>query len=297
MLGVLAVATACTVSPTFQTGYEPPAAIHRTDPLRGALAVKPFLDERPPRYYSSPHRQWMLYIPFLPYVSLEYERVDETVDRISDRIERLNEAAAERPPPPKGPSKRRRHTGSVAAGEPIAPPLDAYAYPSSFAEAVAEDLAASGLFEEVNFRSDGEATGERWLLEGRLRESRLQIWITSYGLGYWGTAFWYLAIPAAKKEARTVLDLQLTDRERGEVVWEHQLQGRVTRLFTAYSPTLTYGPRTGFEYGMFLAPRDAGVPQSSLFSWNFAALRDGMAAAREDLASTLAGLSPATPAP
>lgn len=69
-------------------------------------------------------------VPLLPWVSLPYERIDESVRKISTPIE--------------------RHGRGMTLGADVepAPDYEQYTYPASFARAIAEDLAASGLFEE-----------------------------------------------------------------------------------------------------------------------------------------------------
>ena len=261
--------TGCQLTPNFNTGYELEKGLLREQPVRGSLAVRPFEEARPARYYSSTHRIWLTYVPLIPYVSLPYERLDESVAIISDEI-----------------AERGRGV-SFGAAQPVAPPLEEYAYPRSFARAVADDLAASGLFEEVRY-VEGDASGHRWVLEGVLRETPLETAASSYGLGAAGVLLWFLPIPMTKTTASAAVDLVLRDQESGEAVWQHTLASEISRLTSLYtSSAMIYGRGGAFSFQVVPPPDDAGVDRRSLFGWHFGALRQAMLAARPDLARAL----------
>src|SRR5262245_8818696 len=268
-LAVVAAVAGCQLTPNFNTGYEIEKGLLREHPVRGSLAVRTFEEARPARYYSSTHRIWLTYVPLLPYVSLPYERLDESVARISDEI-----------------AERGRGI-SFGAAQPVAPPLEEYSYPRSFARAVADDLAASGLFEAVLY-VDGDASGHRWLLEGVLRETPLETDASSFGLGAPGVLLWLLPIPMMKTKASAAVNLVLRDQESGDVVWQHTLASEISRLTSLYtSSALIYGRGGAFSFQVVPPPDGAGVDRRSLFGWHFGALRQAMLAARADLARAL----------
>lgn len=260
----------CQLTPNFKMGYELEKGLLRAQPVAGSLAVRQLREERPPRYYSSPHRVWMTYIPILPYVSLPYERLDESVQVISDAIAEHGRGA------------------TFGAAQPVAPPFDEYAYPASFARTIADDLAAAGLFESVHYVGEGDVSGHRYVLEGVLRETPLQWSATSYCLGAAGVLLWILPIPMSKTSASAALDLTLTDQQSRRVVWKHGLQSEISRLTTLYtSSAILYGRAGPFAFQVVPPPADAGVDRRSLFGWHFGALRRAMLEARADLAAAL----------
>jgi len=258
------LASGC-VTPTFTTGYRPgPQLVPSRQ--RGTLAVQQFTEARPPREYSTQGKMFMTYIPLLPWVSLPFERFDEDVALMSDEIK------------------------SAGARRPIAPPLREFEYPVSIPRAIAEDLAASGLFQDVRYVGGGPTTDYRFVLSGAVQASPLVETATSYGLGFAGVLLWPLALPMQKQTAAVTVALTLTDTTSGAVIWTDTLHSEVSRIATMYSTTLDYGNGGIFTFSMLPLPSDApGVDRNSLFSWHFAALRQAMEVDKPKLAAALAG--------
>lgn len=261
--------TACQLTPTFTTGYDLPGSVAARS-LDRSLAVVPFEEERPPRLYGLAGRLFMTYIPLLPYVSIPFERLDESVRIQSKAIE----------------SGGRGMTAGAAQG--VAPPFEEYTYPRSFARAIADDLNTSGLFREVAFVEEDAVAGFDYVLRGAVRESPLRETATSFGLGMAGVLLWFLPIPMQKTSAAVAVDLTLTDAGSGETVWTRELESDISRFGTMYTSAMVYGRGGAMSFNLMPPPADAGVDRHSLFSWHFAALRRGMSDARSDLAAALA---------
>ncbi len=262
---VLAVLTAgCATQPTFTTGYRVERALLRPTPLRGGLAVRRFEEARPPRLYTTNGRMFLVYVPVIPYVALPYERLDETIPIQTDYIR----------------TEKPSETN-------LAPPFEQYAYVDSMPRAIAEDLAGSGLFDDVRFVGDGPTQASRYVLSGSLRATPIEQDGTSYGLGFVGVYFWLLPIPLGKMWAASEADLTLTDSTDGTVVWHHTVRGEVSRVLMLYTARgMRYGPHL-MSMDMVYVPSDAQVDRDSIFAWNFEALRRGMQEAKTDLAHTL----------
>jgi hypothetical protein len=259
----------CQLTPTFTTGYWYDRAALRPAPVAGALAVRRFEEERPPRKYSTAGRIFLTYVPLLPYVTQPFERLEESVRMISEEI-------------------RVGGRGMTLGANPgVAPEYDGYVYTASMARAIAEDLGASGLFTEVVYVGDEPPGVRRFELRGALRESPIERYTTSYGLGMAGVLLWILPVPIGKTTSEVAVDLTLTDRNSGAVLWQHTLDGRVSALFTMYNRALVYGRAGGFSFQLHRPPGDAQVDRQSLFGWHFEALRRAMAAAKPDLARAL----------
>lgn len=260
----------CQLTPTFSAGYEPDPDRVRSTPLAGTLVVEPFSEEREPRYYNTTGRMFLTYVPFIPSVTLRFERLEESVRIQSEAIEAGGRGM------------------TLGATQNAAPPFDRYYYPNSFARAVADDLAATGLFERVEYGPASEAARADLVLRGTLRQTPLRTSITSFGLGAAGVLLWLLPIPIAKTTAGVDLVLTLTDNESGDVVWEKQLSSEIHRYFTLYtSSAMVYGRGGGFSFNLVPPPSEAKVDRRSLFSWHFEALRRAMLESKAELADLL----------
>lgn len=263
------LATACQLTPTFTTGYR----VDRTAasaPSHRTLAVEPFSEEREPRYYSTQGRLFLTYVPLIPYVTIRFERLEESVRIQSDAI-----AAG-------GAGLTR------GADQPVAPPFESYYYPNSFPRAIGEDLAATGLFEKVEYLPEAEAKSADFVLRGALKSTPLRTSTTSYCLGVAGVLLWLLPVPMAKTTAEVSLDLSLTDNASGNVVWQKHVSGELHRYFTLYtSSAMVYGRGGAFSFNLVPPPSDAEVDPRSLFSWHFEALRRAMLESKTDLAAAL----------
>jgi hypothetical protein len=270
-LVVLALlAAGCPPPATLSTGYRVDRAALRPSPHPGRLAVRTLADARPPRVYTTNGHMFLTYVPLLPYVSAEFERMDETV--------RINADAM----------SARGQTRNALVAVPAPRPYEDYTYPASFARAIADDLAASGIFEDVQFVGDGAADGFAYELGGTLVETPMYQTLTSYCLGAPGVLLWLLPVPMQKTSTFVSADLALTDRATGAVVWKQRVHGGVSRITTIYnSQGIVYGPNA-LSYSHVYPPADAGVDRTSVFGWHFAALRSAMARAKPDIAGAVA---------
>lgn len=266
---VLVFLSACQLTPTFTTGYQLPERLS-VQTLDRSLAVVPFEEARPPRLYTTAGRLFLTYVPLLPYVSSPFERLDESVKKQSDSI-----AAGGR-------------GITMGAAQGVAPPFEEYNYPRSFARAIADDLAASGLFRDVRFVEADSTSGFDYILSGSVRESPLRSTATSFGLGMAGVLLWFIPVPMQKTSASVTVDLTLTDAQDGRAIWTRTLESDVSRYATMYHSAMIYGRGGAFSFNLLPPPSDAKVDRHSLFSWHFEALRRGMLEARTDLAAALA---------
>jgi hypothetical protein len=265
----LLLGTACQLTATFTTGYQLPGRISEQS-LGRSVAVVPFEEARPPRLYTTSGRLFLTYVPLLPWVTLPFERLDESVEKQSESIEKGGRGI------------------TAGAAQSVAPPFEEYSYPRSFPRAIADDLNASGLFREVRFVEADATGGFDYVLRGVVRESPLRNSATSFGLGMAGVLLWIIPVPMQKTSASVVVDLELTEVASGEVVWRRSLDSDVARYATMYSSAIVYGRGGAFSFNLLPPPSDAKVDRHSLFSWHFEALRRGMLDARTDLAAALA---------
>jgi hypothetical protein len=275
-LGAL-LASACQITPNFETGYRSDPTRLRSEPPRGALAVERFEDARPARKYTMAGKLFLLYIPLVPYATLEFERVDESVRIQSESIEKWGPgmtAGAEQNP-----------AGDFAD----------YEYPASFPRAIAADLAETGLFTSSRYGEPDASGGDRYVLEGKLRETLLDTSATSFMLGMFGLTFWLLPVPVAKTSADVQVDLRLVDRPAGKEVWRGTVRGDLSRYFTLYTSGMVYGRAGGYSFTVVPPPSDAQVNPHSLFSWHFEALRRAMLAARPEIAAALTQYEASSP--
>jgi hypothetical protein len=269
LFALLLLASGCQLTATFTTGYEMPGRVAERS-LDRSVAVVPFEEARPPRLYTTSGRMFLTYVPLLPWVTLPFERLDESVRKQSESIERGGRGI------------------TAGATQSVAPPFEEYTYPRSFARTIADDLQASGVFREVRFVEDEGASGFDYVLRGVVRESPLRNSTTSFGLGMAGVLLWIIPVPMQKTSASVTVDLELADAASGAVVWKRSLESDVSRYATMYSSAIVYGRGGAFSFNLLPPPSDAKVDRHSLFSWHFEALRRGMSDARTDLAAAVA---------
>ncbi len=105
---------ACQLTPTFTTGYEVPTDQLRNSSLEGTLAVVMLEEARPDRVYTKQGKVFMTYIPFLLYVTLPLERLEESVRIQSDAIAKGGRGI------------------TMGATQNVAPRFEKYYYPNSF---------------------------------------------------------------------------------------------------------------------------------------------------------------------
>ncbi|MGH7289090.1 MAG: hypothetical protein ACREI8_13840 [Myxococcota bacterium] len=270
LAGVGLVLSGCQLTPSFDATYQMEADRLRASPVPGTLVVQRFEEQRPPRLWSTTGKLFLLYIPIIPWVTMPFERVDESVRQISEGIERSGRGI------------------TLGADVKPAPEFEAYTYPESFPRTIAQDLAAGGLFTESRYIGDQPAADARYVLSGSVRETPLRRSATSFGLGMPGVLLWFLPVPMAKTTASVEVDLSLVDQQTGEEIWKRTLSSEVSRMFMLYtSSAMVYGRSGAFSFNLEPPPSDAHVDRRSLFGWHFAALRRAMLDARQDLAATL----------
>jgi hypothetical protein len=258
LLGVVLSLFGC-YTPTTSLRYAP-ASPPLASPARWKLAVHPFEDLRPPREYPCGlPRGFLTYIPLLPGVGYHFERLDETY--------LLNAPDAD--------PKQEHFTYAVA-------------------RALADDLQASQMFQEVRFVEPGEEASEfDFVLGGRLLVTDSDQRITSYFLGAVGVLLWILPIPVGSHQASVSVKLALTDRD-GRLVWSHSSRARARRLFNLYtpagSPTTTLCvaiPRYGAN--------SEGIDGDSLWAFHAEALRRAGDEAKRSLAEFVGTVSVGPP--
>jgi hypothetical protein len=273
MLAVVTIAifsAGCQITPTFTTGYYVYQETLRPQPIQSSLAVKRFEEARPDRLYTKQGRMFLTYIPLLPYVSLPFERLDESVNIQSNSIKTSGSGI------------------TAGASQNVAPDFEEYTYPASVPRAIAADLDATGLFDKVVYVGTEATDSYRYVLSGQVRESPLHETVSSYGLGMGGVLLWFLPIPMEKTSAGIVVDLTLTDTATDTVIWNDTIESEVSRLITLYnSSAMVYGRSGAFSFNLIPPPSDSQVDQKSLFSWHFEALRRAMQDAKPKLAAAL----------
>lgn len=272
LVAVAILTVGCPPAATLSTGYRVDRTLLRPTPHPGRLAVRTLADGRPLRVYTTNGHMFLTSVPLLPYVTAEFERLDETV--------RMNAEAM---------AARGQTRNAVVALAP-APPYEEYTYPASFARAIADDLAASGIFEDVQFVGDRSTEGFAYAYElsGTLLETPMYQTATSYGLGAPGVLLWLLPLPMQKTSTAVSMELRLTDLASGAVVWRDRIHGEVSRVTMLYtSQGIIYGPNV-LSYSHVLPPKDAGVDRLSVFGWHFAALRAAMAPTKARIAEAVA---------
>lgn len=260
---------ACQLTPTFSTGYDVDQTALVSPAAPRTLAIEPFSEERDPRYYDKQGRVFLTYVPLLPYVTMRFERLDESVRIQSEGVE----------------------SGSgitMGATQNVAPPFEQYYYPNSFARAVGADIAATGLFQKIEYLAEAEGPHSDYVLRGALKSTPLRMSTTSFGLGMAGVLLWLLPVPMAKTTAEVSLDLTLRDGASGDVVWHKQLSRELHRYVSLYtSSAMVYGRHGAFSFNLIPPPSDAKVDHRSLFSWHFEALRRAMQESKAELAEAL----------
>ena len=250
----------CVYTPTRSLAYTPtPIEVARPKP--GLLVVRDLQEARPERLYSSSTgRMFLTYVPLIPYVTIPYERLDE-----SDEMHREGK------------------------GESV--PEDEH-FTIAMTEVITNDLAASGLFREVRYIGDGPVPADAdYVLEGQLESTAFDVYVTSYMLGMAGVLLWLLPLPMAKNEAKVDANLELRDRS-GQVVWTDRLEGEGARIFTFYNSSgAPVTNRMMLEIKRY-ASNDQGIDGDSLWAYHAAALRSGMADVKASMRDFFDGVHP-----
>jgi hypothetical protein len=159
----------------------------------------------------------------------------------------------------------------------------------SFARAIADDLRATGAFEQVAFVGRSDAPVSRLELRGRiLRTAQCQT-LTSYLLGAPGVLLWMLPIPAGRVTANLEIELSLVDAGSNAVLWQATLDESHSKLMGLYTRMRVYMRGEMDDVDVPVLGDDAGVDRTSIFQWEFELLRRGMLDARAPLIEAARG--------
>jgi hypothetical protein len=254
LVALIALLDGCAYVATTKLDYAPIPVAAAEPPPHPTLLVVPLRDDRPPKYYPSEMgRMFLTYIPLLPYVTIPYERLDES----------LLIATEER-------------GGSF--------PRDQL-FPRKMAAVIADDLRSSQLFSKVELGDPGSHSAD-YVLTGRLRSTEFDVNATSYMLGIAGVLLWLVPIPIGSQTADVAIDLALQDAS-GNTVWQFPLQGTGRRVYTLYnSGGAPVSNRMALEIKRY-GTNDQGIDGDSLWAYHAAALRTGMGEAKASLAAYL----------
>lgn len=159
------------------------------------LAILPFDDQRGSDYGSW---GWVSMVPLFPY---GHEYADRPEDFVSK-------------------------TGmSVIPYNPV----------FSLPNAIAAELRASELFEQVTLTSDASNPEPDFLLKGTLRSTRYDMYVTGYGLSVIGLVSWVLGFPYGIGQNSLDLTLEMVQRENQDrVVWRADIDRTDTLLVSPY---------------------------------------------------------------
>jgi hypothetical protein len=200
---------------------------------------------------------------------MPYERIEESIQIQSDHIQAGGRGI------------------TLGAKQNVAPEYDLYYYPNSFARAIADDLAQTGVFKEVKYSADPSTKGDLELT-GVVNATPINKACTSYMLGLPGVLLWFLPIPMAKTTATIDVDLILRETASDQILWQGKLDERVKRYITLYTASaMVYGRSGAFSFNLETPPRKSQVDRHSLFSWHFEALRRSMDNVKPQMISAL----------
>lgn len=241
---------ACSHIPTQNFSYNPaPLPDQQVKKIGGVLAVRTLQEGRPPRHFTPPvGKPFLLYIPLIPYVTLPYERLEESF-AMTHGGEKLN-------------------------------------LPDAMSRAMARDLQASGLFDRVVHVGDGALPDDTdYVLTGTLRSTRHTTSMTSYLLGMPGVLLWLAPIPNAKDTATVVLDLEMSDLF-GQSLWQHTIDESSFVLYTLWNSGDAV-PVTHSVGVHHYGSNQKGIDGNSILARHANALRNGMIKAKVALVKSL----------
>lgn len=275
LIGAVTLLPACNTTPNFEMGYAVPQAAPATNDLE--LLVLPFEDRRQPKGRDKAGQLFILYLPLLPWWTLEYDRVDEIVADLSFGA----------PPTPTS----RLEGLEFEAGD--------LHFTRSMARSVAYDVRRSGLAAGVDYARTAPVDGDHdYVLTGVLNRTQVRQASTSYMLGMGGVLLWLLPIPMSKAAGICDLTLQIKDAESGDLLWEARALGEHDSLRTLYGTVpVKYGGNSAFAFQIYKGSDDEFVHANSIFWWNAMALRDAMEQLRPQLREALDALGRGEPAP
>ena len=254
-VGTTLLGGGCSYVPTTRLDYAP-IWTSTVPPVRSTLLVLRLTDDRPPRSYpSATGHMFLTYVPLIPYVSIPYERLDDSFDIAT----------------------RERGIGPLPSDE---------LFPTKMAKMIADDLRQSRLFSDVQFMPEQTGTAD-YVLTGVLHSTEFDVNATSYMLGMPGVLLWLLPIPIGSNTADIAIDLMLRN-SHGDAVWQFPLKGNARRTFTLYNsagaPVSNVLSLEIKRYGS----NDKGIDGDSLWAYHADALRMGMGEAKASLAAFLA---------
>jgi len=250
---VLSLLSGCAYTPTRNFAYTPaPVSSNALQKTYGVLVVKNLSEARGERTYpNATGRLFKTYIPFLPNVSMRYERLDES--DVMTQEERTN-------------TVEERSDFKV-----------------SVSKAIADDLKSTGLFKEVRYIGDQPVPSDADLiLGGDLKATALDNTYTSYCLGMVGVLLWILPIPMARTTGHVEASLKMTDPS-GKEVWSDQLVGKSKRTYTMYnSAGKAISSVFSLEIKRYCKNKE-GVDGDSFWAYHASALRVGMVDIKQSL--------------
>jgi hypothetical protein len=256
MLLIAALMTGCSYVPTRSLEYDP-IPVHTSVRSDRILAVRVLREDRPERQYPGMFgRLFLTYIPLIPYVTIPYERLDE-----SDEIHKR------------------------AKGRPWS---DESAMTHLLMKAIARDLESTDFFSEIRLICD-EPPGDDvdYVLEGSLESTAFNVYMTSYGLGIVGVVLWLVPLPIGQQEGNVEIALRLRDRS-GKEVWTDRLVGEGSRIFTFYnSGGAPISSRYSLEIKRY-GSNDEGIDGDSIWAYYASAMRTGMKDVKESLGAFIA---------
>jgi len=247
----------CVYTPTRNFVYTPvPVFADAPQKTHGVLVVRKLNEARGARTYpNTMGNLFKTYIPLLPYVSMSYERLDE-----SDVMTQ----------------ERRTHAAEEASD-----------FTVSVSKSITDDLKSTGLFKEVRYIGQQPVPSDANLvLGGDLNVTALDTTYTSYLLGMVGVLLWLLPIPMARTSGNVEVSLKMTDLG-GVEVWSYHLKGKSRRTYTMYNSA---GKAISSVYSLEIkryGKNKEGVDGDSFWAYHAAALRAGMADAKQSLLEKL----------
>jgi hypothetical protein len=276
---------ACISPATFTTGYAP-APFPDTGAALGALSVRQFEDERPERVEFDMAPMFLLYLPLWPSFSYCDERPDEAVRDRKDRGPGAKPVSTPRSKPRPG-SPTRKPAPKPLPPEP--PAFADYAYPVSFARAIADDLRATDSFETVTQVGRSQPPASRLELRGRLLRTAQCQTLTSYFLGAPGVLLWMFPIPAGRVTSQIEVELSLVDSQTGAALWQGTIEQSDWTWYGLYTRLRGYQRGDLDDAAVPILGDDAGVDRTSIFQWEFELLRRGMLDVRPALIEAARG--------
>jgi hypothetical protein len=253
----LSVLSGCAYVPTRSFSYAPVAmSFDAHQKNYGVLVVKELNEARGERTYPNTMGNiFKTYIPFLPYVSLSYERLDE-----SDAMTQESDSSRV---------------------------VEKSDFRVSVSKSIAEDLNSTGLFKEVRYIGDQAVPSDAdFVLSGELNTTALNTSFTSYMLGMVGVLLWILPLPMGRTTGNIEASLKMSDSS-GKEVWSHQLKGKSKRTYTMYN---SGGKAISSVYSLEIrryGKNNEGVDGDSYWAYHAAALRAGMVDVKERLFKAL----------